>query len=139
MQINNRDVIEQAAIAGILNLEMLGNAEAAAYLAKRLDQISDPLERGWKAEPRTGADGAHIEITRTLRGITETHYLNRKFIQTSEARQLIARLACYRKFLLKGLFLRRLMRNSVLKDHPKWRHRSLPLARKGRRLPAIKV
>ena len=76
VQINNRDVIEQAAIAGILNLEMLGNAEAAAYLAKRLDQISDPLERGWKAEPRTGADGAHIEITRTLRGITETHYLN---------------------------------------------------------------
>ncbi len=43
VQINNRDVIEQAAIAGILNLEMLGNAEAATYLAKRLDQISDPL------------------------------------------------------------------------------------------------
>ena len=102
VQINNRDVIEQAAIAGILNLEMLGNAEAAAYLAKRLDQISDPLERGWKAEPRTGADGAHIEITRTLRGITETHYLNRKFIQTSEARQLDSAAGLLQKIFVKG-------------------------------------
>ena len=39
IQIGNRDVIEQAAIAGILNLDMLGNEEAAAYLAKRLTDI----------------------------------------------------------------------------------------------------
>ena len=81
---------------------MLGNAEAAAYLAKRLDQISDPLERGWQAEAKTGADGQHIEITRTLRGITETHYLNRKFIQTSEARQLDSAAALLQKIFVKG-------------------------------------
>ncbi len=73
-----------------------------AYLAKRLDQISDPLERGWKAEAVTGADGQHIEITRTLRGITETYYLNRKFIQTSEARQLDSAAALLQKIFVKG-------------------------------------
>ena len=60
VQISNREVIEQAAIAGIVNMEMLGNQDAAGYLAKRLDQISDPLERGWQAAAETGADGAHI-------------------------------------------------------------------------------
>jgi DNA gyrase subunit B len=82
VQISNREVIEQAAIAGIINMEMLGNQDASGYLAKRLDQISDPLERGWQAAAETGADGAHIVISRTLRGIAETHYLNRKFIMT---------------------------------------------------------
>ena len=33
-------------------------------------------------------DGPQIIVSRTLRGITETYYLNRKFIHTSEARQL---------------------------------------------------
>ena len=102
VQISNREVIEQAAIAGIINMEMLGNQDAAGYLAKRLDQISDPLERGWQAAAETGADGAHIVISRTLRGITETHYLNRKFILTSEARQLDSAAAVLQKIFAKG-------------------------------------
>ena len=102
VQISNREVIEQAAIAGIVNMEMLGNQDAAGYLAKRLDQISDPLERGWQAAAETGADGAHIVISRTLRGITETHYLNRKFIMTSEARQLDSAAALLQKIFAKG-------------------------------------
>ena len=102
VQISNREVIEQAAIAGIVNMEMLGNQDAAGYLAKRLDQISDPLERGWQAAAETGADGSHIVISRTLRGITETHYLNRKFILTSEARQLDSAAAVLQKIFAKG-------------------------------------
>lgn len=102
VQISNREVIEQAAIAGIVNMEMLGNQDAAGYLAKRLEQISDPLERGWQAAAETGADGAHIVISRTLRGITETHYLNRKFIMTSEARQLDSAAALLQKIFAKG-------------------------------------
>jgi DNA gyrase subunit B len=102
VQISNREVIEQAAIAGIVNMEMLGNQDAAGYLAKRLDQISDPLERGWQAAAETGADGAHIVISRTLRGITETHYLNRKFIMTSEAQQLDSAAALLQKIFAKG-------------------------------------
>ena len=102
VQISNLEVIEQAAIAGIVNMEMLGNQDAAGYLAKRLDQISDPLERGWQAAAETGADGAHIVISRTLRGITETHYLNRKFIMTSEARQLDSAAVLLQKIFAKG-------------------------------------
>ena len=50
LQVSNRDVIEQAAIAGMLNAENLFKEEAAGYLAGRLDQMSDPLEQGWQAE-----------------------------------------------------------------------------------------
>ena len=81
---------------------MLGNEEAAAYLVKRLDQISDPLERGWHAVAENANDGAQIVISRTLRGITETHYLNRKFIQTSEARQLDKAAGLLQKIFAKG-------------------------------------
>ena len=50
-----RTVVEQAAIAGALNPEVLSNAEnagqAAAYIARRLDVISEETERGWMGEP----------------------------------------------------------------------------------------
>ncbi len=87
IQISSRNVIEQAAICGMVNLSMLGNEEAASYLAKRLDQMSDPLERGWQAETKFD-DGPVITLSRTLRGITENYRLDRKFVQTAEARQL---------------------------------------------------
>ena len=89
-QIENRDVIEQAAISGMLNLEMLSNAEAAAYLARRLDQYSEPLERGWEGVLETGASGPEIVIRRTLRGITETHRIDKRLVTTAEARHLDA-------------------------------------------------
>ncbi len=44
-----KSVIEQAAIAGVLNAAMLDNKEAAAYLATRLDALAPELERGGKA------------------------------------------------------------------------------------------
>ena len=50
-----RFVLEQAAIAGALNPEILSDsgkaAEAAAYIAQRLDTLSDEFERGWHGEP----------------------------------------------------------------------------------------
>src|SRR3954454_23495152 len=46
-----RFVLEQAAIAGALNPEILNDrdkaAAAASYIAKRLDSLSDEIERGW--------------------------------------------------------------------------------------------
>src|SRR5690606_19607111 len=45
-------VVEQAAIAGALNADVLKDpeqaAEAAAYVARRLDLISEETERGWQ-------------------------------------------------------------------------------------------
>ncbi|HUJ03927.1 MAG TPA: DNA gyrase subunit B, partial [Rhizomicrobium sp.] len=50
-----RFLLEQAAIAGALNPDVLNDAaratEAATYIARRLDQLSDETERGWHGEP----------------------------------------------------------------------------------------
>src|SRR5690242_17844792 len=48
----NRNVVEQAAIAGVLRQEIFGDLPkamaAAEYIAKRLDALSDEIERGWQ-------------------------------------------------------------------------------------------
>ena len=87
-QIENRDVIEQAAIAGMLNLDVLSNADSAQLLAERMDHYSDPLERGWSGVVEEAASGPEIVLRRTLRGITETHRLDKRLVTTTEARQL---------------------------------------------------
>ena len=48
-QVGNRDVVEQAAIAGLFNTSVFTNDEAATYLAKRLEAIASVLEKGWDA------------------------------------------------------------------------------------------
>ena len=71
--VTNRDVLEQAAIIGVLNQNMLDNEEAASYLARRLDQLTPPLERGWQGRVITEPSGSVLIVERTLRGISETH------------------------------------------------------------------
>ncbi|MGC6485769.1 MAG: DNA topoisomerase (ATP-hydrolyzing) subunit B [Candidatus Puniceispirillales bacterium] len=89
--VGNADVIEQASIAGLLTPEAIGNAEAAAYLARRLEGISDPLERGWQGAMVDDPEqpGSQVmEISRTLRGVTERYHLSRRLLATEEARRL---------------------------------------------------
>ena len=84
-------VVEQASIAGLLNPEAIGNAEAAEYLAHRLESLSDPLERGWQGamvDSTDDAGGKVMEISRTLRGVTERYQLSRRILATEEARRL---------------------------------------------------
>ena len=84
-------VVEQASIAGLLNPEAIGNAEAAEYLAHRLESLSDPLERGWKGamvDSQDDAGGKVMEISRTMRGVTERYQLSRRILATEEARRL---------------------------------------------------
>ena len=90
LQVSNRDVIEQAAIAGMLNAENLFKEGAASYLVKRLDQTADELEQGWQAHTDQFDGQPRLVLSRSLRGITETNYLDRKFINTAEARRLDA-------------------------------------------------
>jgi len=87
-QISNKQVIEQAAIAGMLKPALLDNAEAADYLAKRLDALVDEAERGWVGTVETGANGSEISVSRTLRGITERYVIDSRFVNTAEARAL---------------------------------------------------
>src|SRR6266436_2539314 len=56
----NRKVVEQAAIAGVLRHEIIGDpdkaADAADYIAKRLDVLADEVERGWIGRFSEGED-----------------------------------------------------------------------------------
>jgi len=87
-RLGNRDVVEQAAIAGLLTGGMLGNADAATYLARRLEGQAGELEKGWQAAVETGADGPAILVSRQLRGITERYLIDRRLLSAPEAAQL---------------------------------------------------
>ena len=82
-------VVEQAAILGALNPVVLTDDEHAGevgeYLAKRMDALEDPLERGWVGEV---LDDGGIRMSRTLRGVLETYVLDGAVIKSAEARQL---------------------------------------------------
>ena len=82
-------VIEQVAIAGALNPELLADAEngrqAAAYIARRLDTISEETERGWTGEPTE--DGGLV-FAREVRGVRESWTIDGRLISSSDALRL---------------------------------------------------
>jgi DNA gyrase subunit B len=87
-KIGSLDVAEQAAIAGLLGLGILEDpvqlAEAARVLARRLDGLSPPAERGWRGE----VAGQTFIITRTRHGVTERYELDAQLLKSAEARRL---------------------------------------------------
>ncbi len=82
-------VIEQAAIAGALNPEVLAQREnadgAAAYIAKRLDILSEDTERGWTGG--VASDGGLV-FARELRGVLESWHIDHKLIGSADALRL---------------------------------------------------
>ncbi|MCR4378804.1 MAG: DNA topoisomerase (ATP-hydrolyzing) subunit B [Rhodospirillales bacterium] len=82
-------MVEQAAILGALNVQVLTDpvhaGEVGGYLAKRMDALENPLERGWRGEV---LDDGGLKLTRTLRGVTEVHVIDSALIKTAEARRL---------------------------------------------------
>ena len=90
----DRRIVEQAAIAGALSFEVLGNKEvadeAAIYIAKRLDFLSPEIERGWSGSTVEGQKGRSFRFTRMTRGVSETHVIDAVLISTPEARRLDA-------------------------------------------------
>ncbi len=90
-KVGNWNIVEQAAIAGVLNPKVLadpGQAEAAAdYVARRLDELSDLFERGWTGE--INAEGG-LTFSRTLRSVPEHYRIDGDLIRSAEARQLDA-------------------------------------------------
>ena len=88
-------IVEQAAIAGALNPEILSNAEhageAAAYIATRVDLLEEEGDRGWLGEPLP--DGG-LAFTRTLRGVPEgPHVIDGAVIRSAEAHAIDAHAA----------------------------------------------
>ncbi len=84
-------VIEQAAISAALDPAVLSDrdlaTEAAAYVARRLDALAEPADRGWQGQP---LDDGGLEFSRTLRGVSERHVIDGAVIGSSEARRLNA-------------------------------------------------
>ncbi|MBN8960315.1 MAG: DNA topoisomerase (ATP-hydrolyzing) subunit B [Rhizobiales bacterium] len=85
----NRSVVEQAAIAGVLNPRVTGDAAqanaAADYIARRLDVLADEVERGW-----TGrfAEGEGFFFERTIRGVKEVAIIDAALLSSTDARKL---------------------------------------------------
>jgi DNA gyrase subunit B len=89
----NRGIVEQAAIVGLLDAELLqsqANAEGAAQaLAERLDLLAEETETGWQG--RFDNDG--FVVRREVRGVAEVHMLDRALIASLDARRINERRA----------------------------------------------
>ncbi|KFC70865.1 DNA gyrase subunit B [Bosea sp. LC85] len=86
----DRRIVEQMAIAGALH--PLTNEsdeqanEAAASVARRLDAISDDLERGWEGRAEDGG----FTFSRLVRGVKQVAVLDAGLLASAEARKLDA-------------------------------------------------
>ncbi|MGZ8387363.1 MAG: DNA gyrase subunit B, partial [Rhodoplanes sp.] len=85
----NRTVVEQAAIAGVLNSSIVGNPEtaerAAQYIARRLDALSEETERGWEGH---FAEGEGFRFERMVRGVKEVAIIDPALLGSVEAKKL---------------------------------------------------
>ncbi|MEP5928044.1 MAG: toprim domain-containing protein, partial [Nitratireductor sp.] len=101
-------VVEQAAIAGALNPGALAEPEkaneAAAYVARRLDLLSDETERGWTGE--TSEDGG-LRFAREVRGVREEVLIDGPLIASADARRLDSYTTHLQEIYVKAATLRR--------------------------------
>ncbi len=84
----NRQVIEQAAIAGVLHPRVTSDpasaTEAAKYIARRLDALAEETERGW-----IGSFSEHgFQFERTVRGVKEVAVIDQALLGSADARKL---------------------------------------------------
>ena len=104
----NRLVVEQAAIAGVLHSDVFTDpvkaAEAAKYIARRLDALADETERGWQGQFTEG-DGFQFE--RTVRGVKEVAIIDQALLGSADARKLDEHAALLQNVYLKQGLMRR--------------------------------
>jgi DNA gyrase subunit B len=85
----NRQVVEQAAIAGVLHSSIFGDPEkadaAARYIAVRLNALAEETERGWEG---AFAEGEGFRFERTVRGVKEVAILDQALLNSADARKL---------------------------------------------------
>ncbi len=85
----NRQVVEQAAILGVLNSGIFGDPvkamAAVPYIARRLDALSDETERGWQGQ---FTEGQGFKLERTVRGVKEIAVLDQALLGSADARKL---------------------------------------------------
>jgi DNA gyrase subunit B len=114
----NKKVVEQAAILGVLNAEIFGDAEKAAaaapYIAQRLDTLEDEIERGWQGRFIEG-DGFVFE--RTVRGVKEAAVIDHALLNSAEARKLDEYAASLQEAYARPGALRRKADDTTIRIH----------------------
>jgi len=104
----NRQVVEQAAILGVLNSNIFGNAEtakaAAPFIAKRMNVLAEETERGWEGE-FTEQDG--FVFSRTVRGVKSVAIIDHALLGSADARKLDEHAVSLQKVYEKPGTLRR--------------------------------
>ncbi len=110
-----RNVVEQTAIAGALNPEAISNQEraleAAAYISKRLDVISEETERGWVGS--VSEDGG-LAFSREVRGVRESWAIDAKLIGSSDVLRLDKKAAHLQEVYARPAKLRRKDSDTVI-------------------------
>jgi DNA gyrase subunit B len=85
----NRSVVEQAAIAGVLNPKITSDGStanaAADYIARRLDALADEVERGWVGR---FTEGEGFVFERTVRGVKDFAIIDDALLGSADARKL---------------------------------------------------
>ncbi|TCT12014.1 DNA gyrase subunit B [Tepidamorphus gemmatus] len=103
----HRTTVEQAAIAGVLSPDVGKSEEerqaAAAYIARRLDLLSEETERGWVGIPTD--DGFRFE--REVRGVKEASFIDRALLSSADARKLDSHAAHLQEVYVKAAVFRR--------------------------------
>jgi DNA gyrase subunit B len=111
----SRSVIEQAAIAGALNPDVLSNPEnaeeAARYIARRLDVISEETERSWIGTPMS--DGG-LTFSREVRGVKESWTIDGKLIASADAMRLDRKAVHLQEIYARPAKLRRKDQETVI-------------------------
>jgi DNA gyrase subunit B len=104
----NRQVVEQAAILGVLNASIFGDpvkaAAAAPYIARRLDVLAGETERGWDGH---FVEGEGFTFERTLRGVKEVAIIDHALLNSADARRLDEYAAILQNAYMKPGSLRR--------------------------------
>lgn len=104
----NRDVVEQAAIAGALSSDIIDDnakaTEAAHYIARRLDILSEETERGWTGHVD---EAGSLLFERTVRGVKEATVIDVALLESADARKLDTHAAFLQEIFGKAASLRR--------------------------------
>ena len=111
----NRQVVEQAAIAGVLTPAVHGDfpkaLAAAQYIARRLDALSEETERGWEG---TFIEGDGFRFERTVRGVKEVSAIDHALLGSADARKLDEHAAILQEVYAKQGTLRRKSDETVI-------------------------
>src|SRR4051795_7823692 len=104
----NRQVVEQAAIAGVLTPAVHGDLPkalaAAQYIARRLDALSEETERGWEG---SFVEGEGFLFERIVRGVKEVAVLDHALLGSADARKLDEHAATLQEVYARQGVLRR--------------------------------